>query len=108
MVDFDKPLQTREHGWPVRIICRDKKGPYPVLGLALQADGGDEIAMYFKSDGGSSWHPSYDLVNIKVKKEGWVNVYPNMRVTAFASEAKANSAAVSNRRIACVRIEWEE
>lgn len=50
----------------------------------------------------------------KVKREGWVNVYPKPTEElvasvshAHASKEKADSLAASGR-IACIRIEWEE
>lgn len=36
-IDFNKPLQTRD-GDPVRILCTDAQGYYPVLGLRWAGD----------------------------------------------------------------------
>lgn len=50
----------------------------------------------------------------RVKREGWVNIYPKPTEElvasvshAHASKEKADSLAASGR-IACIRIEWEE
>lgn len=56
--------------------------------------------------GNLTWTPP---AKPKVKKEGWVNVYPGYRggKTIYGSEDIANSMA-STDRLACIRIEWEE
>jgi len=44
-----------------------------------------------------------------VKKEGWVNVYPNEEVSCCvypSKESADNYAGI--KRNACIRIEWEE
>lgn len=51
----------------------------------------------------------------KVKREGWVNIYPKIisnetiakNCNVYASKEVANCEASPNR-IACIRIEWEE
>ena len=53
----------------------------------------------------------------KVKREGWVNIYPDEECVVgmdreaagpYPTEKDADNGAVLDRRIACVRIEWEE
>lgn len=43
----------------------------------------------------------------KVKKEGWVNVYPDDDVFMYPSLEEAEDAKGS-KRVACIKIEWEE
>jgi hypothetical protein len=76
---------------------------------------GEEIEHY--EDGG--WYlwmsgvPPYfedGMFRIKpkrVKKEGWVNVYPAYCGSVHRTENEANKSALGTR-VACVRIEWEE
>lgn len=48
MIDFTKPVQTR-NGLPVRILCTDKKGGQPIIGLINE--GMQETATSFSADG---------------------------------------------------------
>ena len=43
----------------------------------------------------------------KVKKEGWVNVYPDDDVFMYPSLEESEDAKGS-KRVACIKIEWEE
>ena len=51
-----------------------------------------------------------DLHMAPVKREGWVNIYPNdsTGVTIHPSRSLADKSDVHKVRIDCVRIEWEE
>jgi len=61
-------------------------------------------------------HPSFgksDEYRIKpkrVKKEGWVNVYPGNFLCYFHSKVHADKSdeVGKDKRVACVHIEWEE
>lgn len=46
----------------------------------------------------------------RVKKEGWVNVYPGNFLCYFHSKVHADKSdeVGKDKRVACVRIEWEE
>ena len=66
------------------------------------------------------WQPTYgpplnefETFRIKpkrVKKEGWVNVYPGNFLCYFHSKVHADKSdeVGKDKRVACVRIEWEE
>lgn len=43
----------------------------------------------------------------RIKKEGWVNVYPAYCGSVHRTENEANKSALGTR-VACIRIEWEE
>jgi len=43
----------------------------------------------------------------KVKKNGWLNVYPCDTRAVWSTKSKADQEA-DDRRVACVPIEWEE
>ena len=60
-------------------------------------------------------YPPYDDIMTyrvkpkRVKKEGWVNVYPKMMTSLSIFEDKATADEWRGlERITCVRIEWEE
>lgn len=49
-----------------------------------------------------TWEPP------KVKREGWVNIYPGRSFCVIQSTEERANRAAEQSRIACVRIEWEE
>lgn len=75
-LDITKPVQTRD-GRPVRILCTDKKGNYPVVGLVTNNDGSETVNSY-RHDGVyySAGVSDADLVNAPERKERWLNMYP--------------------------------
>lgn len=44
----------------------------------------------------------------KVKKEGWVNIYPGRTASSVHLSKEAADMAGCDNRIACVRVDWEE
>lgn len=107
--DPTKPVMLRS-GWAARIICTDFKGISASI-IALIDEGNFESVHSYTEKG---WYfpnetSPRDLINIPTKKEGWINIYPDMKcsVTIHASKNDADGCAGSDR-IACVRIEWEE
>lgn len=98
----NKKYQTRD-GRPVRILCIDAQGEQPIVGLIPEF----EAVQQWSLDGSflkSRKESSLDLINAKTKREGWVNVY---KEELFDSKESADCAAYE-KRIACVKIEWEE
>lgn len=68
---------TTKRGDPVRVLCTDRKGNYPLI--VLVTTGGQELLRTYKADGESEMaRPDCYLVNPKVKKWHWVyqQVYP--------------------------------
>ena len=63
---------TRE-GRPVRIVCTDAKGDYPVVALAIDDDG-SEYTVRCRQDGIGGFDED-DLFFETVKNEEWVNLY---------------------------------
>jgi len=110
--------QTRD-GRPARIICTDRKSPNgpPIIAL-VDGDCGEILHTHSlngrRIDDGRDH--SFDLVNIPVKREGWVNVYRRRDSTCahvggpiYTSPEQAQSFADPMlHRVACVHIEWEE
>ena len=103
---------------PVRIICTDAKGDYPVIGL-VHYTGGDER----ESPNTYTENGSYDISNDEdardlffapEKKEGWVNIYKlnehYMRAgdLVFKTKEEAAKSISSEDYVATVHIELEE
>ena len=49
----------------------------------------------------------YRIKPKRVKKEGWVNVYPPYTGILYSNKEVADRDAIGGR-VACIRIEWEE
>ena len=56
-----------------------------------------------------SWNLSinFRIKPKRVKKEGWVNVYPPYTGILYANKEIADRDAIGGR-VACIRIEWEK
>lgn len=117
MISMDKKYKTRD-GRDVRILCVD--GPSdecPVIGIVLGAGGvaywgvdGRKVAGVFPGA-----REDNDLVEVKPKYVRWVNVYRHEFSDgiyfgdAFENKEICDSCASDNhKRIACIRIEFEE
>ena len=124
-LDLSKPVQTRD-GKPVRVICvnRDsgKKGytDRPIIALVSEGEHGESVGLYDqygRTAGGYDDQPSpYDLVNVPVKKSGWVNIGSKVRCNpgvvicsnVYETKEAADAANTAADRVTCIRIEWEE
>lgn len=99
-------------GLNARIICFDKKGDaYPIV--ALVSFGHEEVAYTYTSEGhfycGSNDLSPHDLMMASVKREGWVNLYKNGRVSnIFDTKEKALDFKSPNGYITTIKISWEE
>lgn len=107
MIDKSKTYRTRD-GREVRIYATDGDTDGPIHGAILTRHGWKVTS--WTSDG--LWclgaMDGSDLIEVKprIKREVWVNVYPNDSVIldiAHKNKAEADFAATSGR-IACVRL----
>lgn len=112
-----KPVCTRD-GRPARIICFDKKSNiYPLIALV---DYGGEGEMMFTFTKKGEFHNKMedpcDLFMVSEehhgKHEGWVNIFRRDDGTIklgnlYDSEQEAINNA-NQKRIATIKIEWEE
>lgn len=111
-------LITRD-GRPARIVCWDRKGTKPLVGLIKYNDDVEYTAVYTCMGKGEV--PATDLFLAPTKRKGWVNVITNPiigyckvirdKIWDTEKEAKANIPvmAVDNQlTIATIQIEWEE
>ena len=106
------PVITR-NGCTARIICFDRADDdgYSLVAL-LQLDKGIERVTTYTDQGRYCKEPGndYDLFMAPVKREGWVNIYPNdsTGVAIHPSRSLADKSDVHKVRIDCIHIEWEE
>lgn len=114
MIDFDKPIQTRD-GREVRIYAKDVfPAAYPIHG-AIKTTSGWEVESWSNAGGVFNGEAdARDLINVPTRREVWVNLYttaPSEFWTQYATEEAANRASepswtrLGNR---AHKIEWEE
>lgn len=116
----DRKVVTRD-GRDVRIICTDRKGKCPIVGL-VKADDDSEILISIRENGCEMNENSiscFDLFFVPIKHVGWTNVYKNSfgqlllgSNFPYKTEEEARKDSVTNSKyeIYCgtVRLEWEE
>ena len=106
-----RKVVTRD-GKCVRIVCTDRLGAFPVIGL-IKTDKVETVLFYTDAGCINPEMPSdYDLFFAPEKKEGWVNVYrqDNRQLcgNVYNTESEANLHSRSLGYLATVKIEWEE
>lgn len=103
-LDLSRPVTTRD-GRPARIICTDRKGPYPLVVLIDNCD--SEATAYYCSKGLAGTNASsLDLINAPIKYSGWLNVYRDGDTAFWDDRSAADKHQVG--RIACIRVEFVE
>lgn len=111
MIDWTKPIQTRD-GYPVRILCIDARTDRPVVGLVIfNANIKEDVYTWFTNGSYSVSKHSRDLINVPVKHEGWLNIYPTNGIEGYFYKTKEeadNAASIIMKRIACIKIEFTE
>ena len=113
MVDWTKPVQTRD-GRAVRVLCTDAKGsPYPVIALLIGSDG-SEVLDTFTEEGKAHSNAALsrnDLVNVPEREVRYVNWYTSLiwTVAVCMSRAEADRRASSSScRGAVLRVTIED
>lgn len=109
MIDMNKKYKTR-CGLEVRLLCTDAQSSAPVTGLVKIK--GEDSFMQWSINGSAQSNKVtdlLDLVEVKQKKEGWINIYYDSLHPSYIHKSKllADNHASPNR-VACIRIEWEE
>ena len=103
------------NGDSVRIICTDRLGEFPIIGLVRtdNTDNIENIMSYLNS--GRAYRDvtsDHDLFFAPEKKEGWVNVYrqDNRQLCGniYNTESEAKLHSRSSGYLVTVKIEWEE
>lgn len=106
--DHEGPFCTRG-GLPVRVLCTDVKGTWPIVVAVLLDSGKEAIDCYAENGRSSSGEQSYrDLMcarEVPVVRDFWVNEYVFGEFSVYTSEddAKAQEDAKSYVRTIHVR-----
>lgn len=101
-----KPICTTD-GKNVRIVCFDKIGAYPVI--ALVQEEGIETCHFYSQDGKcADCGNEYDLMMLREKKKGYVNIYSNMIHATLEDADKARENANDSNYIETLEVEWKE
>ena len=102
-------------GKPVRIICTDAKGDYPVVGLVLLNENIEDVETFNKEGKYlEKQTDERDLYFAPEKEEGWVNLYRNVcggvstDTDVFSTKEHAQSSRKYENYLGTVKIEWEE
>ena len=101
---------------PVRIICTDAKGYYPIIAL-VTLDATTECPFRYTEDGlaHEGEKSESDLYFKPAKKSGWVNIYTSKisgdTTTGSICKTKEEALSLINGRdnyLDTIYIEWEE
>ena len=106
------------NGFPVRIICFDKKGERPIVALISESEG-KEYTIEYTDEGhliSNEINESYDLVMAPVKHVGWVNMDKHTIMYDTEEEARAVLDKQDEKLevvsmydfFVPVKVEWEE
>lgn len=106
-----------KNGYPVRIICTDRKGlsTKPIVAL-ITIPNGDEVIKSFWENGIETNGTEYenDLFFAPVKHEGWINLYRdhngdyNVSIINNTEQDAKEGADGDNDYITTIKIEWED
>jgi hypothetical protein len=107
MIDKSKTYRTRD-GREVRIYATDGVGRYSVHGAIREDDGWRNAVWTEIGKAGLCDDVDYanDLVEVRprIKREVWVNVYPDPAVCGAGSTKKYADEWAAKNRIACVKL----
>ncbi len=102
MIDWTKPIETME-GWKAKIISTDYKTISSTLYLVqMERPSGVSILGWYREDG-QPWETQTLLRNVKVTREGWVNIY-----AVYKTEEEAKRACADLGRDCHRFVKWEE
>jgi hypothetical protein len=108
MIDWNKPLQTRD-GRPARVICTDAKGRYPIVALVDDPRNGQLVVVRTTEGFLDPAFPNHysDLVNVppvRECREAWINTYEkSLGECVHPTRAEADAEATT-ARLACIHL----
>lgn len=112
-IDIDRPVETVE-GRPARFLGRVDHPHYPLVFAAECLRGKTEIVRMYSDEGTPRFGGAfYNIVNVKRRRKGYINVYdrhPNRQphfTGPYLSRAAAERDIAVSTRTACVEIEYE-
>ena len=112
----DSEIVTRD-GRKVRILCTDRKGDTPIIALVNDANDGQEYGYAFYSDGKffRDGGDELDLFFAPEKHEGWIIINKwadgerDTNGIIYDTELDIpDIPIVGGKRVATIKIEWEE
>ena len=112
----DSEIVTRD-GRKVRILCTDRKGDTPIIALVNDANDGQEYGYAFYSDGKffRDGGDELDLFFAPEKHEGWIIINKwadgERDTNGIIYHTKLDIPdipIVGGKRVATIKIEWEE
>ena len=113
LINPSRKIVTKS-GKPVRIICTDAKGKYPIIAL-ISNKNGNEASFEFTKDGlwSADCENSLDLFFVPTKQEGWISIYKSLYDLYCGDVFKTKEEAekmgkLSKNYITTIKIEWEE
>lgn len=103
-------------GRKVKILCTNRKSPYPIVALVENHDNDNENVCSYRENGLYSLYSLSEENNLffaPEKHEGWINLWRNKnRVEAgiiYDSKEKAEEIGkFSTNYVTSIKIEWEE
>ena len=105
-------------GRKVKILCTNRKSPYPIVALVENHDNDNENVCSYRENGLYSLYSLSEENNLffaPEKHEGWVNVYRNSDSGHTYAGAVYDSQEDAKRRkaldkdyVTTLKIEWEE
>lgn len=78
--DFDKakeglPVKTKS-GYDVRVLCWDRLGEYPIVGLVRRSEDAENVVLFNKSGiSMAAFSEAEELVCVVKKRKVWVSIY---------------------------------
>lgn len=104
-------------GRKVKILCTNRKSPYPIVALVENHDSDNESVCSYRENGLYSLYSLSEENNLffaPEKHEGWVNVYRNSDSDTYAGAVYDSQEDAKNRKafdenyVTTIKIEWEE
>ena len=104
-------------GRKVKILCTNRKGPYPIVALVENHDSDNESVYSYRENGLYSMFSQSEENNLffaPEKHEGWVNVYRNSDSDTYAGAVYDSQEDAKKRKVfdenyvTTIKIEWEE
>ena len=107
-IDWDKPIETTE-GFPARVISRDYLLSSGERQVIVQVERMGESSLHYYNAQGTNRYISVKIRNRKVKREGWVVIFPDRWAgMIWRSKEEAQRHGDTKHAIDIVKIEWEE
>ena len=113
----NRKVVTRS-GMPVRIVCTDKNGEYPVVALVMNSKNTEEVNSCKENGLYIEGHETNaDLFFAPVKRNGWVNIYRDedgfrslgsLLETEEQAIFEINTKSDKYKHIATIKLTWEE